>query len=722
MRRNDPEPEEFEDPENEEELLHQDLWEELLEDDEIRRAHKSGDPVRLYNALRKNRNYFSPDVQDDVTDLLADRRGFVKPVAKAPALSTVNGVGTMLYGKSELDSRDGTYIATRYITFLYVPVWPLKQYLVRSHSSGSYEFFGEVPSASGVRIHKWTFFAILGFLFLSTLIGAIASGGSSDVHFVNGLDFPVRIEVADQTFEVPSQGRVTKNFPTEPMVVKVFGRSDALLEETPIEVPRWEDVVIYNVGGVAPVYREKVVYYANAAERLAADNNYDINANVTAFPGQRFLVLGADYVFKDAPDEVYTQANQQTKFIVNVEEGGWFSTYSYYYSVISNIEKAKEVLILVMNADPWNYSAMRTYLNLVRTESDTPLRTVFEELVQLAPSNVTVQISHQIQAYADDPKKTVETYRALMDEHPGDPNYEYIYSNVLHDNDKKQLLEKIAGEYPDYYLAHSALGDWYLARGNYQQAKSCFERSFEIDENEKTLIGDTYARTLFALGQANSALSFVRDLVTSEDAEFDHYLFASYLSLLRLGFGSLENIGEDSVYKKWIQDDSEESSWYDCYYRNLCSPGEVTIAEVQGLKGSSLDTRSIELMVYCGEDPDKMLDVAFKMDEAIISDLSTGHKLLVAAEAARTGATIVSDRFASQIFVLGINSTESLKKILDGSAEHIVRGLDPELRSAINFVRSRELADDDPRKQELIESALADDILHGVVTSAINNW
>jgi len=78
-----------------------------------------------------------------VDAVLANRRRFVK-TGSAPAMFTLNGVGTRVYGKDE-PSADGTWIGTQFLTFIYLPVVPLDQYVMNHAGGRTYRFYGKVP-------------------------------------------------------------------------------------------------------------------------------------------------------------------------------------------------------------------------------------------------------------------------------------------------------------------------------------------------------------------------------------------------------------------------------------------------------------------------------------------------------------------------------------------------------------------------------------------------
>jgi hypothetical protein len=62
-----------------------------------------------------------------------------------PFLATINGIGTILYGKAEEDPENGSYVATRYFVFMYIPVHPIDRYRVIPLDSGVCRFMSREP-------------------------------------------------------------------------------------------------------------------------------------------------------------------------------------------------------------------------------------------------------------------------------------------------------------------------------------------------------------------------------------------------------------------------------------------------------------------------------------------------------------------------------------------------------------------------------------------------
>ena len=83
-------------------------------------------------------------------------------VRSAPSLFSVNGIGMTLYGSSERDERNGSFLSTYYFIVLGIPLLPLARYRV-TQSGNSYHFLGKAP----LRTFDWWHVAIT----CSTVLG-----------------------------------------------------------------------------------------------------------------------------------------------------------------------------------------------------------------------------------------------------------------------------------------------------------------------------------------------------------------------------------------------------------------------------------------------------------------------------------------------------------------------------------------------------------------------
>lgn len=99
----------------------------------------------------------------------------LEPIDSAPSLSTINGIGTTLYGKREFDPQTQSYIATLYFTFFFIPIFPIAAYRVIDAGGGSYRFLGKAPLGRG---SIWYPLVVPAIVLLIWILGALA--GSSE--------------------------------------------------------------------------------------------------------------------------------------------------------------------------------------------------------------------------------------------------------------------------------------------------------------------------------------------------------------------------------------------------------------------------------------------------------------------------------------------------------------------------------------------------------------
>lgn len=96
------------------------------------------------------------------------------PIKHAPSLHTINGIGTVLYGRRNEHQASDTYVATLYFTILFVPLLPLRCYRVRQVGQGQWRFFGSVPFSAVNKLHAWC--AVAAVLLL-VVLGASSNRG-----------------------------------------------------------------------------------------------------------------------------------------------------------------------------------------------------------------------------------------------------------------------------------------------------------------------------------------------------------------------------------------------------------------------------------------------------------------------------------------------------------------------------------------------------------------
>lgn len=91
-------------------------------------------------------------IEEDLKVVSNNRKTENEKPTKPPALGTINGIGTRLYGKSDYDKESGTYISTLYFVLLFVPIIPLARYRVKDAGTNSWYFLSKAPFRA---LDKW---------------------------------------------------------------------------------------------------------------------------------------------------------------------------------------------------------------------------------------------------------------------------------------------------------------------------------------------------------------------------------------------------------------------------------------------------------------------------------------------------------------------------------------------------------------------------------------
>ncbi|MGZ3458374.1 MAG: hypothetical protein ACXU86_07680, partial [Archangium sp.] len=163
-----------------------------------------------------------------------------RPLTGAPALFRVNGCGVALYGKRD-EAPDGTYVATYFISLLFIPVFPLTAYRVRDTGHNAYQFFAK--ESLGPVTRAWQR------LMLAGIVGALLwSGADSYLHS------PARL--ARLALEEAQAAEAT--LPREEAIARYRAVIDAH-EETSVRTRAAEAVVRLSLAGLpTPCTRDAV--------------------------------------------------------------------------------------------------------------------------------------------------------------------------------------------------------------------------------------------------------------------------------------------------------------------------------------------------------------------------------------------------------------------------------------------------------------------------------
>lgn len=137
----------------------------------------------------------------------------------------------------------------------------------------------------------------------------------NDVHVVNGLPAAIDVTLGGKTQQVGSGGRVTFKAVSAGTHVIEAKHQGQELETTLVFVKGGGHVLVYNIGGAAPLVWERIAYTTRSVPSEPQWNMYC---------GRRFIELDSvDYVFKEPPKSISTKGGGTVhKTHLTLDDGG----------------------------------------------------------------------------------------------------------------------------------------------------------------------------------------------------------------------------------------------------------------------------------------------------------------------------------------------------------------------------------------------------------------
>jgi hypothetical protein len=468
-------------------------------DDSVRTAIASGNFHRVYRALWWARLLGRLKEHGPILDaLLAHRALFVRPAKRSPVLSTLNGLGASVYGSSDRDS-DGAYIKTHYLVFVFVPVFPLAQYLVKDAERGWY-FLGKVPMSTPIWI--WNRLGVAA-VFVAVLAGALQAVYASrhhDVHVVNGLPWPVHVTVGEIAYDVPPQERRTASVRTGPQAVRVSSVKGQLIESGDLSVEAGTDVLIWNVLGAAPVFERTIVYQKEDGNAGIPDPHlYCGEATIRRHD--------IDDAFREPPATVKMSEGQSAAYRKHVDVmAGGLDTCAQAISGQRQTEAAVKLAkgVAALDAEG-KQSALAVGLCTAVGKADEAERLARQALAQHPASVEHHRLYQTVFEGQGRASELTETYKARFQADPQSPDAAYLYARLLPEAEGLALAESFVGRFPDHVGLRRILLFRYLRERRFAEAVKSLEVIRTRDRREWASYADDHVVALAGAGRVEEA-------------------------------------------------------------------------------------------------------------------------------------------------------------------------------------------------------------------------
>jgi tetratricopeptide (TPR) repeat protein len=692
----------------------------LLQDPQIEAAIRGGRPHALYRLLQRRRPA-APSVSAGkaLDGVLSNRRYFLQAMRGTPGLSTLNGIGTRVYGEQEKDPQDGTYITTQFFTLVFLPLWPLAQYLVAKAPSKGWYFLGRVPLSSFYRWWRRAVLVAAGSALVAFGTAAWRSSTHSNVHFLNGLPVPVAVTMGDEIVRLAPGGRETREMQEGRRHVTARLEDGRVIEERDVDVPGDKDLVAYNVLGSAPLVLEIVPYTADGVDPSRSEHL----AQAKSLAGNSWVVRDpVDFVFQPMPAQISMGKNETvvTRKRAALYEGDWRTTAMH----LTSEQRAQEAATLARAAArvvPENEEALGLASHLCEQAGGLQdALSFFEELIASWPDEVPVHRHYQeVMRRLDRSDEILDRYQAAYEADQGSARAAYLYARLASQEAALGIYEALLPDHPDDpWLLRGAA--WvYCQTGRFADALPLHQKLLALRPQEAGYLVGMVAQELVAVGRVREALEAVGDILDAaprrvargEDALAGGNAWALLGLYARLRRLAPDTAGVPSVAERWrpLLDGTPVPPQL-LAETGACARDAALLDPARGVPIEPESRRYCELSVLSQVDLDKAASLALETEAGTLQRLEDEVQLAIACELDRTGHAAEAEHVLAGLSpqvaqVVGMDDVRALPDV-DGLSED----LEPMHRAALLVAASRRV-EDDTRREALLAEARRLDVL-----------
>ncbi|MDH3733245.1 MAG: tetratricopeptide repeat protein [Gemmatimonadota bacterium] len=496
---------------------------------EVLRLHADGEPHHARRLLLKHakteRDSTRAARQREAAAML---RVWISPLKDARAGFTLNGFGTRLLGEYDRDA-DGTYVKTKWLTALFIPLWPLVSYLVAraepqkrdvlpGSKPGGWYILGRTPHPSETETGRR--FAIGGMAVLVGLIGftMYRVGSRADLYVYNGFAQPVWAYVGDAIPTVlrPGEHLARRGLSTEPIeVAAAWDGADTRFETLTADLTDLGgDAAVYNIGGRALIAIEYVSY----GEGPGGDREPRILEVGPIIPVRE----ATDYEFEIPPDSISTGASGivTRSWLTAMDDPGNPAAAVMGLSSLGMPERALALARASIEADPNDPAlAMITAVTIHPDDVDSQ-RALLREWIADAPDAVHLHRAYQ-QLWQDEDRAVVRAeYDSLGNAHPDSPMYRYLAGRTQPEGSRAELDHYLAAVEldPEFAFAYRGLGFRAMRERRWADALEHLDRVSALDPDAALEYLDDRMRLRRMLGRPHENEGVLSDVTAANPA------------------------------------------------------------------------------------------------------------------------------------------------------------------------------------------------------------
>jgi tetratricopeptide (TPR) repeat protein len=680
---------------------------EKLGDAAVRLAISSGDGQALYDALGKlAKDRAGTTEATQAQKWLLDRRLFLWPYKRAPSLHRVNGVGAGLYGSSEKDPSDGTYIATYCASFVFFPVFPIGQYLVRDAGGNSYNIFGKIPVSGVVRAWRRAFGLAAAASAALIALAVVRSHHTAHVQLVNGLSIPVEVSIAGSTGWVAPGAHLERTLKAGKAEIVARDKQKRILETLSVDLPGATDLVAYNVLGAAPLYAEGVVYYAN-------DKGKNQPNPVITYGGDSFVYRDhIQYIFEKPPESIQMDGSQETRWAFQLAKGGLGTALEMLEDKKQEkraAELARKVALAVPTAA--GFRAAGRYL-----ASDTELELFAQAAVDAHPDSGDAQRLYQDTLRSLGKVKEAQAYaERLKEKAPGSALPGYLLARLLPYQQALPAFLQLVEQHPkDPDALRGASYDLFVAR-RFKEALALYDRWAEVDPSGASAALTWHVRAALGAGDLKAALRVAAAGAQRERAE-DQPVHRAIL------YGQVAHLaGKTAPYPATYFFEQLKTSelWLRAFFTASVGrpPGSADLA-----KSPEPVRRGVQMIEALRHDLSRTLGLIDPASAKLLVGYDALGALLLGLELERGGDKERAELLLKPVAERGYPLEEIRRYLKTGEESDGFKESDLDMQAVARFIRARSLEAAHHPAEALYRAAVEDDLLHATVAEAEKAW
>jgi hypothetical protein len=679
----------------------------------LRKAIERGRPLDAYRALffDAKRGRFREHAAV-AASLLSRRRLFLKPITRVPVMATVNGVGARIYGESDRDLDDGTYVTTHFLVLLFVPVFPLAAYLVRpavmNNGRQGWSFLARVPLGTATYLWQRAFALVLLFMIASGVAHAFTGYRNNTLYVVNGLARAVTVDVSGvprKLIAANSEAPIETTTGAHRLVVRV---DDRVIEDVAVTVPHAHVTAVWNILGLAPVVLAPVVYSGDNASTTPTEQPEILCG------AESFERAGVDYPFTDPPKSLQASSNSQAPMLrwhllvipgePNLCINRLFSKGDTGEAARLGVRVARALRAPAKELDGVTHSAL---LMLPPSEAEA----FAKDLLSYDDSIEAHRVYQDILLTSHQRDRAVREYEDRLSAHPDSPDAAYLALRTKTLEEERAPVDALIVRYPTHpYLLRAHLWSHYSDR-DFGPVAASADRLHEVDPRAWRDVLTQHVDALVALGRGSDARDRLHEVMGAHSLAVDERGSATILD-----FRVAHALAPKDELDIPASPSSDTSAWWPFSVR---ADTGLPLANVSTLKDEQMKTAAL-VISDARTDPDKALQLLKHASAGIVAFLPSSVATLLLAEATRTHDADAVRALGSPF---GKALTDAIEAyVTSGTSDELLLSLSLEMRAALDLVRSRVTGLVASERDAALARAKTEDVLKGPVTVAMNGW